>query len=247
MFLSIITVCFNSEKTIRQTFESVLQQEFTDYEYIIIDGLSTDGTIDIIKEYLPKFNGKMRYISEKDKGIYDAMNKAISMAKGEIIGLVNSDDYFEKDAFQRVFEAAKAKPGMDVYYGCVRVLTPEDKEIKVYRMSHEMLYSCPMAHGGCFIARKAHERYGLYDITYRISADYDFLLRVFLQGGKFCPIDYVLANFRMGGVSSDGNNVPEHLKVQYKYGLISRKGRLISLWIHFVKQFLRKLLKRPSL
>lgn len=247
MFLTIMTVCYNSEKTIRQAIESVLQQEFTDYEYIIIDGLSTDGTIEIIEEYLPKFHGKMRYISEKDKGIYDAMNKAISMAKGEVIGLVNSDDYFEKNAFQRVFEAAKANPGSDVYYGCVRVLTPEDKEIKVYRMSHEMLYSCPMAHGGCFIARKAHERFGLYDIAYRISADYDFLLRVFLQGGKFSPIDYVLANFRMGGVSSDGNNIPEHLQVQYKYKLISRKQEILSLFIHKVKGILKRLLRRPSL
>ena len=99
MFLSIITVCYNSAGTIRQTFESVLQQDFNDYEYIVVDGASTDGTLGIIQEYLPKFNGKMRYVSEKDNGIYDAMNKGIRMAQGEVIGLVNSDDFYEKNAF----------------------------------------------------------------------------------------------------------------------------------------------------
>lgn len=247
MFLSIITVCFNSEKTIRQTFESVLQQEFTDYEYIIIDGLSTDGTIDVIKEYLPKFNGKMRYISEKDKGIYDAMNKGIRMAKGEVIGLINSDDYYEKGAFTRVFDAVKENPHGEIYYGLLRNLTPAGEELDVHRIHHSRLKSCSLPHPATFIKNETYQKYGLYDLSYRIVADYELMLRVFLQGGKFSPIDYVLANFRMGGVSSDGNNIPEHLQVQYKYKLISRKQEILSLFIHKVKRLLKILLRRPSL
>lgn len=246
MFLSIITVCCNSAATIRQTFESVLQQDFEDYEYIVVDGLSTDGTIDIIQEYLPKFNGRMRYISEKDNGIYDAMNKGIAMAQGEIIGLVNSDDYYEKDAFAHLHDAVIADPGADVYYGTVRVLSVDDKEIKLYRMYHEMLYHCPLAHAATFITVAAHRKFGVYDTRYKISADYDLLLRIFLQGARYQPVDHIFASYRMGGVSSDDRNVPEHLQIQLKYGLISRRQKSIALLIYYVKRLLRVILKRPA-
>ena len=94
MKISIITATYNSEKTLKDTLESVLKQTYTDYEHIIIDGLSKDSTMEIVKEYEPKYNGKLRYISEKDSGIYDAMNKGIKMAEGEVIGLLNSDDIY---------------------------------------------------------------------------------------------------------------------------------------------------------
>ena len=244
MFLSVITVCYNSARTIRQTFESVLQQDFEDYEYIVVDGLSNDGTLDIIQEYLPKFNGKMRYISEKDHGIYDAMNKGFAMAQGEITGLVNSDDYFEKDAFKHIYEAVRENPDADVYYGIVRVLTEQDKEIKLYRMHHEMLYHCPLAHAATFISSAAYKKYGFYDTNYKISADYDLLLRIFLQGGRYQPVDHVFANYRMGGASSDDRNIPEHLSVQLKYGLINRRQRFISLLVYRIKHILRMVLRR---
>ena len=94
MKISIITVTFNSEKTLRYTIESVLNQNYDDIEYLIIDGGSTDSTLDIIKCYEPKFEGKLHYISEPDKGIYDAMNKGILMATGNVVGFLNSDDLF---------------------------------------------------------------------------------------------------------------------------------------------------------
>ena len=93
MLFSIITVCFNSEKTIEQTIKSVLEQSFQNYEYIIVDGASKDCTVDIIRRYEPMFKGKLKWISEPDNGIYDAMNKGIGMARGELIGIINSDDY----------------------------------------------------------------------------------------------------------------------------------------------------------
>ena len=102
MKFSIITVCYNSEKTIRRTFESVLSQSFTDYEYIVVDGNSKDSTVEIIKEYEPKFNGRMHWISEPDNGIYDAMNKGIRMAKGDFINMMNSDDQIAPNALQYV-------------------------------------------------------------------------------------------------------------------------------------------------
>lgn len=103
MKLSIITVTYNSEKTLRDTIESVLSQTYTDYEYIIVDGASKDNTINIVKEYEPKFEGRMRWISEPDKGIYDAMNKGIKMSTGDVVGIINSDDFYHrKDIFEKI-------------------------------------------------------------------------------------------------------------------------------------------------
>ena len=96
--ISIITVCFNSQKTIGRTFDSVLRQTYPNIEYLVIDGQSTDGTTDIIREYEPLFQGRMKWVSEKDEGIYDAMNKGIRMATGDLIGILNSDDYYEDNA-----------------------------------------------------------------------------------------------------------------------------------------------------
>ena len=112
MEVSIITVCYNSEKTIERTIKSVLNQTYQDYEYIIVDGASTDKTLDIIKRYEPEFEGKMRWISEQDNGIYYAMNKGIGMAKGKLIGMINSDDYYEINALADMVEAQ----GTEEYY-----------------------------------------------------------------------------------------------------------------------------------
>ena len=102
MLFSIITVCYNSEKTIRRTIESVLNQTCQDYEYIIVDGKSTDKTLDIVKEYEARFADKLKYISEPDTGIYNAMNKGIALSDGSIIGIVNSDDWLQPDALEIV-------------------------------------------------------------------------------------------------------------------------------------------------
>ena len=108
MKITIITVCYNSEKTIKDTIESVLAQNYKNFEYIIIDGKSKDNTVDIIKSYEPKFNGKMKWISEKDKGIYDAMNKGVKLASGDIIGLINADDILAtSNAFQIIVDTFK--------------------------------------------------------------------------------------------------------------------------------------------
>lgn len=108
MKISIITVTYNSEKTLKDTLDSVLKQTYTNYEHIIVDGLSKDNTIQIIKEYEPKYNGKLKYISEKDSGLYDAMNKGIKMATGNIIGILNSDDiYAHENVLKEIVEKFK--------------------------------------------------------------------------------------------------------------------------------------------
>lgn len=108
MKISIITVTYNSSKTLKDTIESVLKQTYTNYEHIIVDGLSKDNTMEIVKEYEAKYNGKLKYISEKDSGLYDAMNKGIKMATGDIIGILNSDDmYAHENVLQEIVEKFK--------------------------------------------------------------------------------------------------------------------------------------------
>ena len=115
MKISVITVTFNSGATVRDTIESVLKQKYHDYEYLVIDGGSKDNTVDIIKEYEPKFEGRMRWVSEKDKGMYDGINKGIRMATGDVVGIINSDDFYHRDdifniindEFQKVPEGFK--------------------------------------------------------------------------------------------------------------------------------------------
>ncbi|MBR2373030.1 MAG: glycosyltransferase [Lentisphaeria bacterium] len=237
MQISIITVCYNSAKTIRRTFESVLNQTFTDYEYIVVDGNSKDGTLDIIKEYEPKFNGRMRWISEPDNGIYDAMNKGIRMAQGEIIGIINSDDYYEFDALQNI--AAYSDRKADVYYGMCRQLD-EQGEITVIRSNHIRLKNRGMLHPACFVSRDAYDKFGLFDLQYKIAADYELLLRFFEAGAGFVPVDSILANFSSGGIS-DVTPYYELYKIRLQYGIISRP----KYWLCIIMEFVRKkLLKR---
>ena len=119
--VTVITPCYNSEKTIRRTIESVLNQTYSNIEYLIIDGASTDNTVSIAKEYEEAFQGRMKIVSEPDDGIYYAMNKGISMATGELIGIVNSDDYYEKEAVALMVEN-RTEADYQILYGFQRVL-----------------------------------------------------------------------------------------------------------------------------
>ena len=117
MKISIITVCYNSASTIRDTFESVLRQTYSDIDYVVIDGNSNDETVSIIKEYEQRFNGKMRWISESDNGLYDAMNKGIKMAAGDIIGILNADDYYASNTVIENICKIMTKENIDSCYG----------------------------------------------------------------------------------------------------------------------------------
>lgn len=197
--VSIITPCLNSEKTIRDTIESVLAQAYPGIEYIIVDGGSTDGTLDIIKEYEPRFDGRMRYISEKDNGIYNAMNKGIRMSHGRVIGILNSDDYYEKDAVERVMDYSWSG-GPQVVYGYLRMLSRSGSE-RVWIEPHENLLQRMLPHPTCFVSRAAYEKHGLFLEWFKIAADYELMLRFYRAGVPFTMLPCILTNFRMGGAS----------------------------------------------
>lgn len=227
---SIITVSYNSESTIRDTLESVLQQTYDNFEYIIVDGNSTDKTLDIVKEYQVKFNGKLTYISEPDNGIYDAMNKGIRMATGDIIGIINSDDWYEKNALQSVAKHC-VEESCAIYYGAMRIIDESNgKEIRCTLNHPEYIRETMINHPATFVSRQVYEKYGAFDCQYKMSADYDFIIRMTqLEDVKFVPVYDILASFRMGGISGTVNALLETMKIKKRYGMMTKMQYLAAV------------------
>lgn len=217
MKTSLITVTYNSEKTLRDTIQSVLSQTHSDVEYIIVDGYSQDKTVDIIKEYEPLFNGRLNWISEKDQGLYDAMNKGIKMSTGDIIGIINSDDFYHrKDVISRIAETFEEDNTIQAVYGDVRFVNPRnlDKTVRYYSSKqfrpNLFRYGFMPAHPTFFTYRKFFECFGYYKSDYKIAADYELLIRflyVHKLKSKYLPFDFM--KMRTGGVSTASlkNNV----------------------------------------
>ena len=219
---SIITVCFNSEKTIERTIISVLSQSYQDFEYIIVDGASTDGTLSIIKKYKKKYPDKIKLISEKDSGIYDAMNKGIRSASGNLIGIVNSDDYYEADALKNISETYDGEK-YEIVYGMLRTIK-EGKEVSVYIKNHQWIDEDMITHPTCFVTKEVYEDFGTYSLEYRYSADYEFMLRMNRNSQVvFKPIYKIISNFSLDGASSSIKGYVDTLKLKYSYRLISKK------------------------
>lgn len=219
---SIITVCYNSEKTIKRTIESVLNQTYHNIEYLIIDGASTDGTIAIIKEYEMKFQGRMKWISEPDDGIYYAMNKGISIAKGELIGIINSDDYYEDNAVEIMIDAMTDEP-YQVIYGMTNCWK-SDKLESTSITYHTFLNDRMISHPACFVTSKLYKDYGCYDTEFVSASDYDFMLRMSeKEDVVFRPIPKLIANFTSGGMCASSKAYYDLLKVQKKHSIISEK------------------------
>ena len=205
MLTSIITVCFNSEKTILRTMESVLYQTRPPYEYIIVDGLSTDGTVAKAESMRGAFEEKniaLRIISEKDEGIYDAMNKGIEKAQGDIIGIINSDDFYESEAVE-VMEETFKDTGCDLAFADIRMIMTNGRSFIKRARVRKYLTSRDWNHPTQFVSRKVYEKY-----RYKcrdISDDMEFYFRVRKAGYRIVAVNKVLADFTMGGVS---NRIP---------------------------------------
>ena len=212
MKISVVTVTFNSAATVRDTIESVLKQEYSDYEYLVIDGGSKDNTVDIIKEYEPKFGGRMKWISEKDKGMYDGINKGIRMATGDVVGIINSDDFYHRDdIFENINKAFEEDNNIQAIYGDVRFVHPDnlEKTVRYYSCKHwkpwRFRFGFMPAHPTFFTYKENFEKYGYYQYDYHIAADYELLIRHLYSNhvpAKYVPLDFM--KMRTGGRSTNG-------------------------------------------
>lgn len=211
MKISIITATFNSGKTVKDTIESVLRQSYRDIEYIVVDGASKDDTLDIVKSLEPQFEGRLKYISEPDKGIYDAMNKGIRMATGEVVGILNSDDFFTSiDVISKVADIFAAND-VDAVYGDIHFVKDENLEkcTRYYssKSFRPWMLRCGFmpAHPSFYCKKAMFERYGLYDLQYRTSSDFEMMVRLlgkYKIKTKYLPMDFV--TMRAGGESTAG-------------------------------------------
>lgn len=207
MKVSIITVCFNSEATIRDTFNSINNQTYKNIEHIIVDGASTDATVKIVNECAGTSN--LKIISEKDNGIYDAMNKGIKMATGDIISILNSDDVFNNNnVLEDVVAAFKASEAA-IIYGDLYYVSKNDinKIIRYWKSSaykeHAFLKGWHPPHPTLFIKKEVYNKYGLFDKSLTISSDFELMLR-FIEKLKVKTlyINKVLVRMRVGGISN---------------------------------------------
>ena len=210
--ISIITATFNSAKTLKDTIQSVLRQTNKDFEYLIIDGGSTDETIDIVKSYESEFSGRLKWVSEKDQGIYDAMNKGIKMASGDVVGILNSDDYFTSDDILQTVDNAFKSHEIDAIYGDIHFIRDGNPQKCVRYYSSRMFrpfwlrFGFMPAHPSFYCKREVFERAGLYSLDYKIGADYEMMVRLFKKYkivSRYINKDFV--TMRTGGASN--NNV----------------------------------------
>ena len=208
MKISIITVVFNGEKTIRDTIESILNQTYKDIEYIIIDGNSNDGTMNIVNEFKDNIS---TIISEKDEGLYDAINKGISLATGDVIGLLHSDDFYTDNfAIQRVVDAFQREERDTVFADLIYIKNNDfNKVLRYYsakKFSREKLkYGLMPPHPTFFVKKEIYEKYGLYKTNYKIAADYEMFFRLFARYNvSYSYIHFPIVKMRTGGLSSGG-------------------------------------------
>jgi len=198
--LGIVTPTLNSALTIRRTIESVLEQDFDDLDYLIIDGGSTDRTLEILNDY----KGLLRIISEKDKGIYYAMNKGVNQSLGNVIGIINSDDWYLPGSFIEVRETYK-RTNADIIYSNTQVQDLQGK-LGISEHFHEQLPLRMIGHPAVFVTRSSYELLGGFNVSYKIASDYDLLLKAYINGLKFVKTQEPLAAYALGGFSDKPEN-----------------------------------------
>lgn len=202
MKITVITVCYNSARTIEKTIQSVVSQKYHDLEYIIIDGGSTDGTQDIVEKY--KDNIAI-YISEPDKGIYDAMNKGIENASGDIVAFLNSDDWYiaEVDVFNKV-EGYFRDSNADIISGGICVCRDGvcTKVPRVKLTKENIFFDIVCPHPAMFVKRKLYARLGKFDISYKIAADTKWIINAYMDGINILCVEDYFTYFSEGGIST---------------------------------------------
>ncbi|MFD2512661.1 glycosyltransferase family 2 protein [Pontibacter locisalis] len=196
--VSVITIVYNGDKYLEQTILSVLNQDYKNIEYIIVDGGSTDNTLDIIKKYE---NQIAYWVSGPDKGISDAFNKGITLSTGELIGIINADDWFEIDAIGEVVKCYK--PG-SIIHGNMQYWNEDgSKGMNVMPNASLLPQEMTINHPTVFVDRNVYNQMGLFDTSYKLAMDYHLLLKMYKAGIEFIYINKTIANMRLGGASEN--------------------------------------------
>ncbi len=205
MKVTVITVCYNSVTTIKDTLESVAMQTHTDIEHLVIDGASKDGTLEIVRSHA---NPQIRLISEPDKGIYEAMNKGLTLASGEIVGFLNSDDFYADDSVLEKVASAFQDPTTDACYADLVYVTEDNCRVVRYWRSKPFTKGdfakgwCP-AHPTFYVRKSVIQRLGLFDQSYKLAADVEFMMRYLERGQvRAAYIPHVLVRMHLGGASN---------------------------------------------
>ena len=231
MLVSIITVCFNSEATIGRTIESVLAQTYSELEYIVVDGASSDNTVSVAKGFTDRFEQKgIKYtvISEKDNGMYDALNKGARLACGELVGQINADDWYEADAVEKMV-AFYEKEKYDVAWGNLRVNKPSGEMIKKAKIG-KLWTTAGWCHPAMFSRREI-----LLEFPYaceNMYDDFEYITRVHLAKKKICTLDEIISNFNFGGMSTQKSLKKTMKRVKMSYGIYRKHGMSRLYWFH---------------
>lgn len=231
---TVVTVAYNAEQVIRKTIESVLNQSYSPYEYIIVDGKSDDATLQIVDEYQEKFaqrNVRFRIISEKDTGIYNAMNKGVKLAAGDFISFLNAGDWYEKDALENINAFYQEEP-FDLTYGGLHYINPNGTVTN--KMSkddaHGIVTSRHWNHPSMFLSAELYKQYG-FNEKFRAYADFDLYLKMRKKGVKIRVIDKVITNFVADGVSTNTNMKKVLERSKEKYAAYRGNGYSIFYWM----------------
>ncbi len=247
MRVTVVTTCYNSATTVRKTIESVLDQSAPPYEHIFVDGASTDSTLELIEEYRGQYEAKdivLKVISEPDQGVYDAMNKGIHASSGDIIGLLNSDDYYEKNALEVLIRETESTPA-DIYMGGIFIHNGPQIIRKYAKYSSRYQTSRNFNHPAMFATKQTYNEVGDYIIG-NVHNDYEWYLRALKMGKKVHIIPDLITNFVIGGVSSRKSFKNTLKRIGLKYEVYERNGYSKLYMVECIGQELAKyvLMKR---
>ena len=248
MKVSIITVTYNNAATLADTIESVYQQTYQDIEYWIIDGASNDSTLDIIHENVERFQGRLHYISEPDKGIFDAMNKGIERCHGDIIGTLNADDYFTSDNIIEEVVKTFSKTDVDVVYGDIHFIHADspDKTVRYYSSAlfrpFWLRFGFMPAHPSLYVRREVYQEVGPYSLDFTIASDFDMMIRIFRsRKSRYAYLRKDFVTMRTGGVST--RDFHSRLVIAKEQAAACRKNGIYTNRLLISLKYLRKLLE----